>query len=109
MSDNGFSALDIFEMSSKSYRITEQKVGESLLNFEFEPVQLVIADRIYTTLNGIRYCLEKGADYILRLRANSFSLYDECGNRVRIIDNICDLEEGECTGVTLNAGNLSAE
>lgn len=102
-------ALDIFEMCSDSYKITDQRVGESLVNFDFKPNQLVIADRIYSTINGIKHCLERGANYILRMRANSFSLYDENGNKVNILDRLNDLKDGEYADIPLCAGNLSGE
>jgi len=102
-------ALDIFEMCSKLYKITEQNVGETLLNFEFEPHQLVVADRIYSTINGMKHCTERKADYILRMRANSFSLYDEDGKRVNILDSLSDLKGDGCADISLYAGNLSGE
>lgn len=102
-------ALNIFEMSSELYKITEQKVGESLLNFEFKPGQLIIADRIYSTIKGIKHCMERGADYILRMRANSFSLYDECGKKINLLDRLTGLENGECADISLYAGNPSED
>lgn len=102
-------ALDIFEMCSELYEITEQKVGESLLNFELKPYQLVIADRIYSTINGMKHCLDRKADYILRMRANSFSLYDEAGKKVNLLDRLSGLEDGGYADISLYAGNLSGE
>jgi hypothetical protein len=84
-------ALDLIKMCGLSYRITPQKVGETLLNFDIKKNWLILADRIYGTLTGIEYCLKNGADFILRLRYNAFKLYDENGNELNILDKLFDV------------------
>jgi len=78
-------ALDIFKMSSLQCKITEQSVGETLVNFDIEQDMLVIADRIYSTVNGMVHCSNAGADFILRMRKNSFKTCDEQGNRLDLL------------------------
>lgn len=39
--------------------------------------------------------MDKGADYILRLRANAFKLYKESGEEIFLPDSLQGLEEGE--------------
>jgi hypothetical protein len=56
---------------------------------------LVVADRAYGTLNGMKHCLNCGADYILRLRTNGFSVYDENGNKIDIAGRFAELKEGK--------------
>jgi len=72
-------AIDIFKMNTAQYKITTQEVGESLVNFEVNCGDLIIADRAYGTVNGIGHCIDSGADYILRLRTNCFKIYNEQG------------------------------
>jgi len=91
--------IDIFTMSSVDYKITKQKTGESLLNFNLAPGDLAVADRVYGTLTGMDYCVECGADYILRLRANFFNLYDEGDNKIDILGEFHDLVPGESRDV----------
>lgn len=102
-------ALNIFEMSSESYKLTKQKVGESLLNFDFKPHQLVVTDRMYSTIPGMKHCLEQGADFILRMKANSFTLYDESGQKVDILNLLTGLKAGDYADLPLYAGNASGE
>lgn len=102
-------AFDIFEMRSESYNITEQKVGESLVNFEFKPHQLVIADRGYSNISGMKHCSAMKADYILRMRANNFTLYDEDGKKVNLPDILSKQTNAGCVDISLHAGNLSGE
>jgi hypothetical protein len=56
---------------------------------------LVIAERAYGTLNGMKHCLDCGADYILRLRTNCFAVYDENGNTFDIAGRLAGLNSGE--------------
>jgi hypothetical protein len=48
-------AFDMMRMMSLSYKITTQKVGETLLNFDIKKNWLILADRIYGTLTGMEH------------------------------------------------------
>lgn len=84
-------AFNIIKMCSLAYKITSQKVGETLLNFDIQKDWLILADRMYGTLTGIEYCLKKGANFILRLKYNAFKLYDSGGNEIDILDKMRDI------------------
>ena len=91
--------IDIFTMSSVDYKITKQEVGEALRNFALAPGDLVVADRAYGTLTSMSYCAECGADYILRLRSNSFCLYDDKGKKIEVLNELRNLASGESRDV----------
>jgi hypothetical protein len=78
-------ALDIFKMSSLQCKITRQAVGETLVNFELGPNMLVLADRIYSTVRGMEHCLNAGADFVLRMRKNSFKACGADGEKLDLI------------------------
>jgi hypothetical protein len=86
-------ALDVFSMKSADHVITDIKVGESLVNFRIKPEHLVLADRAYSTINGIRHCEDCGAKYILRMRKNSFTVRDENGKAMDIVQAISSEDE----------------
>jgi hypothetical protein len=88
-------ATDLHTMTSDTFKITKEEVGESLANFDFRQGDLVIADRAYGTLNGLNHCRNCGADYILRLRTNCFTVYDENGNTFDIAGGFVHLRSGE--------------
>ena len=49
---------------------------ESMTNFQsIQKNDLMVADRAYGTLTGMRYLEEHGAYYVLRLKAKAFNLY----------------------------------
>ena len=78
-------ALDIRNMHAALYKITDNSVGEHLRNFQFEKGDLVIADRIYSSITGIEYCLSRDCQYIARMRANSFKPYDSEGKQLDLL------------------------
>jgi hypothetical protein len=92
-------AIDIFKMCCVKNKVTTQNIGETLKNFAFAKGDLVIADRIYGTVNGIAHCIKSGADFILRLRTNCFAFYDENHSRVDIIKAFTELKGEECADV----------
>jgi hypothetical protein len=81
-------AFDMMRMMSLSYKITTQKIGETLLNFDIKKNWLILADRIYGTLTGMEFCLSKGADFVLRLRYNAFKLYRKDGTEINLLDEL---------------------
>ena len=88
-------ALNLFNMQSASYRITEQKTGESLCNFVFNENDLIVGDRIYSTFKGINHCLSSKANFVLRLRKNSFNAYDVFNEKLDILEKLKVLEDNE--------------
>jgi hypothetical protein len=88
-------AIDLHTMTSDTFKITKEETGETLSNFDFRRGDLVVADRAYGTLNGMKHCLNCGADYILRLRTNCFAVYDGNGNKFDIAGGFAGLKSGE--------------
>jgi len=78
--------LDVFKMAGLQCQITPQSTGESLVNFELKPGMLVIADRMYSNVKGMAHCQNAGADFILRMRKNSFKVCDSDGNQIDLLN-----------------------
>ena len=91
--------LDIFNMSCADFKITNQKTGETLCNYNISKKMLVIADRMYSTVNGMLHCLNNGADYLLRMRTNSFKTIDENGETINLIEIFETLRDGETADI----------
>ena len=102
-------ALDIFKMQSLEYKITDNKVGEGLANFEIKPEYLIIADRAYSTIKNIKQCDKSGAEYILRLRKNSFTVRDEHGEKMNLNEIFASLKLDECADISAFATNLDGD
>lgn len=93
-------AIDILTMRSDTFKITNRKVGESLLNFDFKKGDLILADRAYGTVNGITHCIQCGAEYIMRLRTNCFAVYDAAGAKIDFLSEIRGLDHGKSAEFT---------
>jgi len=87
--------FDIFKMSSLQCKITAQSVGETLVNFVMAPGMIVIADRMYSNVRAMLHCVSAGADYILRMRKNSFKTCDQEGNVLDLLNIFKQLKGGE--------------
>ena len=88
-------ALELFKMKTHQYAITDNKTGETLRNFTLRENDLVIADRAYGTLRGIKHCLAAKANFILRLRTNCFSVYDKDGKKIDLLEAVKAIKEGK--------------
>ena len=99
-------ALDLFQMNSVQYKITTNKTGESLCNFDLHQGQLVIADRGYARIKDIQYCESMDAEYLIRLRKNSFTVRDERNQEVDLPALLAKLGTGESLDLRAYATNL---
>jgi hypothetical protein len=102
-------ALDIFKMTSIEHIITTDKVGESMGNFALQPDYLVVADRAYSTIKSIEHCTENGAEYILRLRKNSFTVRNEDDEKIDLLKVFGDLNDDEYTDLNAFATNSNGK
>ena len=84
-------AIDLQKMCSVAYKITSQKVGETLSNLDIKKNWLILADRAYGSLVGIESCLKAGANFVLRCKYNAFNLYDEHGKVIQLLDKLKDV------------------
>ena len=88
--------IELFNLEMREMHLTKSKIGEKLINFEKLGINdVIVADRAYGSLKGIKYLKEKKCDYILRLRAGAFSFYNLKGIKVELISYFEDLKEGE--------------
>jgi hypothetical protein len=96
-------ALDLFKMESVQYSITEQNVGETLRNFTVQSNDLFVADRIYSTINGIEHCLAGGGNFLLRLRKGCFKMYGDDGEEVDLLKHLQGLGSTETLDLAVHA------
>mgnify|MGYP002510105384 CR=1 FL=1 len=84
----------MFSLNCQQYKITNEKTGETLKNFEIRKKDLIIADHAYATITGMEYCLENGGDFILRIRNKAFNLYNAEREQVFLKDWLKTLDGG---------------
>jgi len=87
--------LDLFSMQSAYYKITDQKTGETMCNFDFKENELIIADRMYSTFKGIKHCMNSKSKFVLRFRKNSFNVYDSNNDKINLTEKLKTLKDEE--------------
>jgi len=102
-------ALDIFNMKSIEHKITTNKTGETLTNFNPREGQLIIADRIYGSIKSIEHCERNNAEYILRLKKNAFTVRTKGGDVIDLASHLCALSENEYLDLSGFAKSSSGE
>jgi len=102
-------ALDLFKMQCAEYKITTEKVGESLRNFNLQPNDLIVADRIYSTFVGMRHCIESGANFVMRLRSKGFYMYDSQDQKIDLLRHLETLEAGETLDLAVHVKMTGTE
>jgi transposase len=102
-------AFDIFSMNSAEHKITTNKIGESLCNFTLKPGHIIVADRGYSSIKGIKHCNNSGAEYILRIRKNSFTVKNEFDEKIDLLELFSKLNSEECADLSAFATNSEGE
>jgi len=88
-------AIDIFLLKSDQYKITAQKIGESLTNFVVKATDLFLGDRAYGTKTSMEHCLASNGNFIFRIRKNAFDIYDKKGNKIDLIKKLGDIKKNK--------------
>ena len=79
-------AFDIFNFSYRSIEITDIKAGEKLSRHMIQPGDIILGDRMYGNIQGMKHVLSGGGDFILRYRTKGFHVYDEQGEKINLLD-----------------------
>jgi hypothetical protein len=95
-------ALDIFSLTSHEFKITDNKTGETLVNFTATKGDLFLADRVYVSKKGISHCLSNEADFILRLRSDAFLMYLDNGEKADLLKLLSAAEPNEAVDIAVS-------
>jgi len=90
--------FDLFDFKS-NIALTTNKEGEKLTRHVVREGDIIIADRIYSTMSGIEHVLAQGGDFVIRFKSKAFHLYDKDGNRIEILPHIRHLEAMKSTDI----------
>jgi hypothetical protein len=86
----------------RELKVTDIKTGEALTNFtQFGKNDIAVGDRGYGSIPGMRYLEEQGSGYVLRLRARAFTVYNEEGQKVSLLEQLKGLQAGESRSVVV--------
>jgi hypothetical protein len=103
--------VDIYTLEPVEAMITLGETGEKLTNFNhIGKDDIVLADRAYGTIKSIEHAKAKGADFVIRLKYNAFTMYQDNAERFDLTKAVENMKEGsylEFNVNYLNDGELS--
>jgi hypothetical protein len=67
--------MQLCDLKYMQIRATGVDEGETFCGFEFEPGELVVADRGYSNARGVAHVLDAGADVLVRLNRGAMPVY----------------------------------
>jgi Transposase DDE domain len=88
-------SLQLFGLNCDYLNVTGQEIGESFAGFPVTKGDLLIGDRGYGTKSGIHSVLERGANFIVRVRNKAMILKDRDGTVFNLLDHFRPLEIGQ--------------
>ncbi len=77
-------ALHLSDLRPRFVRISDEKVGETMRNYDVEPDELWIVDRGYSNPASVLHCARRGGAILVRLHRQSLPLYDARGRRIDV-------------------------
>lgn len=97
-------SMNLYSLQCDQFLITRQETGESFLNFNIGKNDLIIGDRAYGRLKGMKHVQNNGGHYIVRLKNKAFKMYDSKENEHSILNAVKNLSIGEVKNIYIYAG-----
>ena len=85
--------FDLGALAISEIQLTQVSGGESLLRYEFEPGEMVVADRGYAHRSGLAHVLDGGAQFVVRLNSSTVPLQKPGGGDFDLLDAVRGLPE----------------
>ena len=77
--------LHLSDLRPRFVRITDEKVGEKMGNFDVHANELWIVDRGYSNPPSVLDTVESGGDILVRVNRHSLPMYDSRGRRIDVL------------------------
>ena len=87
--------MDLVRLQLTAVHLTDAKTGETLLNFDFESGEVVLADRGYSHRQGVAHLIEQGAQPLVRYSAHQFPVANREGQPLNVAAALSDCQPGE--------------
>lgn len=93
--------FDLGALAISEIQLTQAEGGESFFRFEFDPGELVVADRGYANRPGLFHVVEAGAHFIVRLNSSGVPLQQPGGGEFRLLEALRTLPEAQARAFDL--------
>ena len=81
--------MNLFTLNTTEMYFTKASEGETLTRYtQIKENDIIIADRGYCSIKEIRHVLAHKGNYVLRMRSNSFHLYQEDGTKFDLTEEL---------------------
>lgn len=88
-------SLKLFGLECDFLQVTPPDGGETLSRFPVKEGDLLIGDRVYSTIKGIEYVLSQKGDVIGRLKNKAMTLKNSDGSVFNLLEQFSSLEYGQ--------------
>ena len=93
--------FDLARLAISEIQLTQASGGESLLRYEFEPGEIVVADRGYAHRSGLAHVVAAGADFLVRLNWATVPLRKRDGQPFELVGALRELPEDQAMAFDL--------
>lgn len=87
--------IDLVSLQMIALHLTDIKTGETLLNFDFQAGEVVLADRGYSHRRGLAHLIDSGAQPVVRYNAHHIPVFDSDGQPLNVAAALSDCAPGE--------------
>ena len=87
--------MDLVSLQLTCVWLTDVQTGETLLNFNFQAGEVVLADRGYSHRRGVAHLVESGGEPVVRYNAHHIPVADRMGHPLNVAAALRDCEPGE--------------
>lgn len=102
-------SMELFTLKCDHFKITDPKIGESLLNYNVNQNDLLIGDRAYGNHKGMSYISKNGGFYVLRIKKDAFQIFDSNFINVNLMSHLRKLKVGQTLELESFAGVANSE
>lgn len=87
--------MDLVSLQLICVHLTDVHTGETLLNFDFETGEVVLADRGYSHRKGVAHLIDHGGQPVVRYNPHHIPVEDRDGHPINVAAAVRDCEPGE--------------
>jgi len=87
--------IDLVSLQLVCVHLTDVHTGETLINFDFQAGEVVLADRGYSHRKGLAHLIDRGGQPVVRYNANQIPVEDRTGKSLNVAAALSDCEPGQ--------------
>lgn len=97
-------SLDLATLQCDYFEVTDVQGGETATRFPVNPGDILVGDRVYGNLKGVRHVVRHKGDVIVRWQLGR-PLLDDQGRQVNLLDLVKGLKVGQIREYPVQVGN----